>query len=113
MAKKEKFTLEALMHLVLHFLGVVLLFWVVIVPPFWLALLLFVGEYLQMKMLGNCFLTVWAHKRGYMKGLSYWEYFFKVLGLKDYVTAKKVIDYSIKFALVSILVSKAIWWKLY
>lgn len=58
---KEKFDLEAFVHLTVHFLGVALLFWVVVFLPLWFAILFIIVEYLQMKAFGHCFLTVYAH----------------------------------------------------
>ncbi len=102
--KKEKFTFEALIHLVVHFLGVVLLFWLVVVPPLWVSLLVIVVEVGQMKLLGNCFLTVLAHKRGYMKGLSYWQYVPKLLGIKNYQWANQIISRTLELTIVGILI---------
>jgi hypothetical protein len=105
---QEKFTLEAAIHFVVHFLGVLLIFWMVIVPPLWLSIILLLAEYLQIRALGNCFLTVFAHKRGYMQGMSYWEYFFYIFGVKRYKEAKVIVDNMIKVGLVGILVGRLI-----
>jgi len=101
--KKEKFTAEALVLAILHFFTTVLLFWVAAVPPLWVAVVGLIIEQLQIKLLGNCILTKLAHIKGYMIGMSYWEYVPYMLGIKDYKTAKKIIDYSIKVGLVTII----------
>jgi len=109
MQKREKFTLEAAAHAIVHFLGVVLLFWVVSVPPLWVALILIVIEQLQIMILGNCFLTKFAHKRGFMIGMSYWEYIPYMFGVKDYKKAQKFIDMAIKVALIGILLIRVVF----
>lgn len=108
MQKREKFTPEAAAHAIVHFLGVVLLFWVVTVPPLWVALILIVIEQLQIMVLGNCFLTKFAHKRGFMIGMSYWEYIPYMFGVKDYKKAQRIIDLAIKIALIGILAIRII-----
>lgn len=104
MSQREKFTPEAALHAIVHFLGVLLLFWVVSIPPLWVALVLIVIEQLQIMILGNCFLTKLAHKRGFMIGMSYWEYIPYMFGVKDYKKAQKYIDLFIKMALIGILI---------
>jgi hypothetical protein len=103
MKKREKFTAEAAAHAIVHLLGVLLLFWVVSVPPLWVAFILIVIEQLQIMAFGNCILTRFAHKRGYMIGMSYWEYIPYMLGVKDYKKAQKGIDRALKIALIGIL----------
>ena len=106
--RREKFTPEAAAHTAIHFLGVIALYWLVIVPPLWISILGIVIEYYQIKLLGNCFLTIFAHKRGYMKGMSYWEYAPFMLRIKNYHRAKEIIDWTIKLTLVGILVARLI-----
>ncbi len=104
----ERFDLEAILHLTVHFLGVVLLFGVVLFVPVWLAVILMVVEIWQMKKLGNCFLTVFAHKRGYMRGMSYWQYVPHLLGVKNYEKANRIISAAITYALAGILLTRTI-----
>lgn len=100
---QEKFTPEAALHLTVHFAGVVILYWIVLFLPVWISVTLIIIEVLQMKYFGNCFLTVIAHKRGYMQGLSYWQYVPKLIGIKDYKKADAIISGFIKITLVGIL----------
>ncbi len=104
----ERFTPEAFFHAAIHFLGVLLLGWVAIFLPLWIAIPILIVEYLQMKMLGNCFLTVFAHKRGYMQGMSYWQYIPHLLGVKNYQAANKIISHTIEYTLVGILLVRLI-----
>lgn len=106
--KKEKFDLEALFHMGIHFLGVLALFWLAIVPPVYWAIGFLILEIVQMKVLGNCFLTVMAHKRGYMRGKTYWQYVPYVMGVKNWKKADKIISAFITFMLVAILVVRLV-----
>jgi hypothetical protein len=113
MMRKDKWTIESALHALAHFFGVLMLFWVAIVPPIWVALGLIVLEQAQIKLFGNCFLTRLAHSRGIMVGMSYWEYIPYMFGVKNYKQAKVAIDGSIKLALATILVVRVglLFWK--
>lgn len=105
---KEKFTTEAAVHTLFHFFSVVLIVWLMIYPPLWLSLIIIVLEVTQMKYFGACFLTVIAHKRGYMKGKTYWQYVPWLLGVRDYKRADKYISLVIEILIIGILLSRTI-----
>jgi hypothetical protein len=105
---KEKFTFEAAVHALVHFLSVVLMLWLMIVPPLWVSLLVIVLEVAQMKYFGACFLTVFAHKRGYMKGKTYWQYVPWLLGVKNYKRADKFISAGIELLIIGILLMRTV-----
>ena len=82
----------------------VFLFWLVLVLPLWVALVGLGVEVMQMKLFGNCFLTKLVHSRGYMQGMSYWEYVPFTLGEKIYKQTRVVIYNSIELMLVIIFI---------
>lgn len=100
---KEKLTPEALFHAALHLVGIILLFILAIYPPLWISYLVLLLEIIQIKLLGRCFLTIWAHKRGYMGDMTYWQYVSHQLGIKDFKKADKIISHTIEAALGLIL----------
>lgn len=101
---EEKFDFEAKIHLIFHgLMAVVMMVALILLPLTWAFLLLFV-EFLQIKLLGNCVLTVLAHKRGYMRGLSYWAYVAKLLGIKNYQRANLVLAGILNGSAVAVLV---------
>lgn len=108
MSKKEVFDLEAVLHLSVHLLGIFLLIWVAIFLPLWLAVLVLVVEIAQMKYFGRCILTIFAHKRGYMVGKTFWMYVPWLLGVKDYVKADKIISAIITWGILGILVFRLV-----
>lgn len=89
---KEKFTVEAGLHTLIHLLGILGLIWAAIALPLGLSILVAIIEVLQMKYFGSCILTVYAHKRGYMRGKTYWQYVSYRLGIKNYKLADKIIS---------------------
>lgn len=105
---KEKFTPEAALHAFFHFLGVVAIIWLMIYPPLWVSFLVIALETLQMKYFGACFLTVFAHKRGYMKGKTYWQYVPWLFGVKDYKRADKLISKTIEYLIIGILLLRVV-----
>lgn len=106
--RKERFTLEAALHLIIHFLGILLLLWLMIVPPLAVSVVIIILEVAQMKYFGYCFLTAFAHKRGYMRGMTYWEYVAYLFGAKNPKRADKTISLVIELAIVGILVGRFI-----
>jgi hypothetical protein len=109
--KKSPSTVEVYFHTVIHFLGVVFIFWLAAFPPLWITLPALVIEYLQMKLLGHCFLTNIAHSRGVMVGFTYWTFVAKLMGFKDYQKIGRSIDKTIMFGIVLIVLIRliAIW----
>lgn len=95
---------EAIVHITFHFLSVLALLAIVLYLPIWLAIVLMVLEIAQMKYFGHCFLTVLAHKRGFMKGMTYWQYIPYLLGVKNYKQVDRFISSVIKLVLLGILV---------
>ena len=101
--KKEAFTAEAALHLFVHLGFVVFFFAFLILAPLWAAIGLVVLEVAQLKYLGACFLTIIAHKRGYMKGKTFWVYVPELLGF-DGKKADKIISPGVQLLTVAILV---------
>lgn len=105
---KEKLTPEALFHAILHFVGIILLFILAIYPPLWISYLILILEIIQIKLLGRCFLTIWAHKRGYMSDMTYWQYVTHQVGIKNFRKADKIISHTIEAGLGIILLFRTI-----
>ena len=101
--KGELLTLEVWFHMIIHFVAVLTLFWLVAVPPLWISLVAMVLEVAQMKILGHCFLTKFAHSRGVMVGKTYWQYMSSLMGFKDYKKAGHMFDMIVIVGILGIL----------
>lgn len=104
----KKITPEEVLHIAIHIFGILFLYWAMIFLPVWLSFVVLVAEYLQVKLLGNCFLTIFAHKRGLMKGKNFWSHVFYRMGVKKYAQADEKISLFIKITLVAIPVLRLI-----
>lgn len=94
---------EVWLHTLVHFVGVLIIVWLAVVPPLWVSIVAMVVEKLQMDLLGHCFLTNFAHQRGVMRGMTYWEFVTNKLGFKNYKRAGHTVDSLIKFGIIGIL----------
>ena len=110
MRKPVPSVLEVWLHTLVHFIGVLVIYWLVVVPPVWLSVVAIIVEKLQMTLLGHCFLTNIAHQRGVMVGMTYWEFIAYKCKIKHHKRAGRLIDTFIKITIIFILVFRILLW---
>ena len=104
MAVKSPYSLESWLHTVGHGLLVVIVICLLIVLPIFWAFILVELWILQFLTIKHCFLTRFAHYRGVMVGMNYWEYVPYILGIKDFRNAGKTINLILEMLIVGILI---------
>ncbi len=110
MKKPAPSSLEVWLHTLVHFIGVLIIYWLVVVPPVWISIVAIIIEKLQMTLLGHCFLTNIAHKRGVMVGMTYWEFVAYKCKVKHHKVAGRRIDNFIKVTIILVLVIRLMMW---
>ncbi len=98
--RKEVWTLEGFLLASSYLLATIILILGMIIMPLWIAVLLLVFEIAQLVYFKGCFLTKIANKRGYMLGMTFWEYIPYVLGIDDYKRANSYINFAIRMIIL-------------